>query len=45
MGGWHQPESVAGFNRNQWLASPEYADLYDAEGIADAKRVDLKLLK
>jgi hypothetical protein len=25
MGGWHQPESVAGINRNQWLASPEYA--------------------
>jgi len=25
MGGWNQPESVAGFNRNQWLASPEYA--------------------
>jgi hypothetical protein len=22
MGGWHQPESVAGINRNQWLASP-----------------------
>jgi len=25
MGGWHQLESVAGINWNQWLASPEYA--------------------
>jgi hypothetical protein len=28
MGGWHQPESVAGFNRNRWLASPGIRNRY-----------------
>jgi protein-disulfide isomerase len=40
MGGWHQPESVAGFNRNQWLASPEYAECIDSPKYASEWQAD-----